>query len=55
MWVQEAVKEGRIRMGKVWGEENVADHLTKPKTRVEVERLVARVGGEFRREGGGDP
>ena len=48
LWVQDAVKEGRIRMGKVHGEVNVADHLTKPRNKDEVEELIKGVGGEFR-------
>ena len=48
LWVQEAVKEGRIQIKKVKGEENVADHLTKPKARAEVEDLIRLAGGEFR-------
>ena len=47
LWVQEAVKTGRIKVKKVLGVENVADHLTKPKTRAEVEGLLARVGGFY--------
>ena len=48
LWVQEAVKEGRIQVKKVNGEEPVADHLTKPKARAEVEDLIRLAGGEFR-------
>jgi hypothetical protein len=48
LWMQDMVKEGRILLKTVRGEENVADHLTKPKSRVEVEELLRRVGGEFR-------
>jgi hypothetical protein len=48
LWMQDMVKEGRILLKTVRGEENVADHLTKPKSRVEVEELLRRIGGEFR-------
>ena len=42
------VKEGRIQLKTVRGNENVADHLTKPKSRAEIEALLERVGGELR-------
>ena len=48
LWVQDAVKDGRVKLRTVPGSENVADHLTKPKTKVEVEGLLAKVGAEFR-------
>ena len=47
-WVQDMVKEGRVKLRTVRGDENVADHLTKPKTRAEVEWLLEKVGAEFR-------
>ena len=42
------VKEGRIQLETVKGNENIADHLTKPKSRAEMEALLERVDGEFR-------
>ena len=48
LWVQDAVKDGRVKLKRVLGSENVADHLTKPKTKAEIEGLLARVGAEFR-------
>ena len=45
--MQDVVKEGRIQLKTVKGKENVADLLTKPKSRAEVEVLLERVGGEF--------
>ena len=48
LWVQDMVKEGRVKLRTVRGDENVADHLTKPKTRAEVEWLLEKVGAEFR-------
>ena len=42
------VKEGRVKLKTVKGEENVADHRTKPKARKEVEELLMKVGAEFR-------
>ena len=48
LWVQEMVKEGKVQLKTVKGSENVADHLTKPKTREEIEALLKGVGAEFR-------
>ncbi len=48
LWMQNMVKEGRIQLKTVRGEENVADHLTKPKSQVEVEGQLRKIGGEFR-------
>ena len=48
LWVQDMVKDGRVKLRTVRGDENVADHLTKPKTRAEVEWLLEKVGAEFR-------
>ena len=31
LWVQDVVKEGRVKLKTVRGTENVADHLSKPK------------------------
>ena len=48
LWIQDVVKDGRAVIKTVKGEENVADHLTKGKTRREVEELLGRYGAEFR-------
>ena len=48
LWVQDMVKEGRVKLRTVRGDENVADHLSKPKMRAEVEWLPEKVGAEFR-------
>ena len=48
LWMQDMVKEGRIQLKTVRGDENIADHLTKPKNRVEVEAMLLKVGAEFR-------
>ena len=48
LWVQDMVKEGRVKLKTVRGDENVADHLTKPKTRADIEELLKTVGAEFR-------
>ena len=41
LWVQDVVKEGPVKLKTVKGNENVADHLTKPKSKAE----VAQEGG----------
>ena len=45
--VQDMVKEGKVQLKTVRGTENVADHLTKPKTRQEVKVVLRNVGAEF--------
>ena len=47
LWMQDMVKEGCIQLKTVKGKENVADHLTKPTSRTEVEVLLGRSGAEF--------
>ena len=45
LWVQDAVKRGRIRLKKVAGEQNPADHLTKEKSLKDYRGLLEMVGG----------
>ena len=45
MWIQEAVRAGRIVIRKVRGVENPADILTKPRSIDEVEDLLKSIGG----------
>ena len=52
LWVQEMVKEGRLKVKRVKGEDNPADHLTKPKNFVEMAPGVAAAGGALLRRGG---
>ena len=47
LWVQEVVRNGRVDIHKVWGERNVADHLTKEKMLWDFQPLVEQVGGRF--------
>ena len=47
LWAQDIVKGGRVKLKTVRGTENVADHLTKPKTKAEMEELLKKVGAEF--------
>ena len=48
LWVQELVRDGRVRLGKVKGEENVADHLTKGRALWEIRGMLAGVGAFVR-------
>ena len=50
LWVQDAVKKGRLTLKKVDGEKNVADHLTKEKALWEFEDLLRQVGGWVKRK-----
>ena len=47
LWVQDIVMEGWVKLKTVRGNENVGDHLTKPKSKAEVEELLRNVGAEF--------
>ena len=47
LWVQDIVKEGRVKLKTVKGNENVADHLNTPKNKTDVEELLRKVGAEF--------
>ena len=42
------MKEGRVKLKTVWGEANVAEHLTKPKNRADIEELLKTLRAEFR-------
>jgi hypothetical protein len=44
LWVQEIVKSGRLRLMRVKGTENIADHLTKSITGGEMARMMAEAG-----------
>ena len=45
LWVQEMVKDGRMKVRRVNGEENPADHLTKPKSLSEMTPMIGKAGG----------
>ena len=47
LWLQDMVQEGRVKLQKVKGEENIADILTKPKTHIEMRPLLKILGGEL--------
>ena len=44
LWVQDVVKEGQVKLKTVQGTENVTDHLTKPRSKVEIVELLNNVG-----------
>ena len=41
------MKDGWVKLKTVRSTENVADHLTKAKSKVEIEELLKKVGAEF--------
>ena len=41
------MKDGWVKLKTVRSTENVADHLTKPKSKVEIESCSRRSGAEF--------
>ena len=45
LWVQDVVKERRLKMRRVDGERNVADHLTKPKNKNDMKVKIGDAGG----------
>ena len=52
LWVQDMVKDNRLRVKRVNGVDNPADHLTKPKSGLEMEPGIAAAGGALLRRGG---
>ena len=47
LWIQNAVKDGRIKVSKVLGTENVADLMTKYLDANNIRRYMATMGFEF--------
>ena len=47
LWIQNAVKEGRIHVDKVLGSENIADLMTKHLDRTTMDGLMARLPFEI--------
>ena len=45
LWLQEMTKSGRVKMRRIPGEQNLADHLTKGKAWHQIEMLIRGVGG----------
>ena len=48
LWAQQALKKKRFEIGKVRGEENVADIGTKPKSASEMAELLRSMGYTFK-------
>ena len=48
LWVQDAVKDGRLEVKRVNGEANIADHLTKPKNWMEMQAMIKEAGGDLK-------
>ena len=45
LWLQQAVRNKRLAVAKVWGKVNPADHLTKAQTLNEFREVLEGVGG----------
>ena len=48
LWVQEVVKAGRLRVKRVDGLKNIADHLTKAKSGMEMATILKEAAAELR-------
>ena len=44
LWLQEAVRRKRVRLGKIRGDRNPADLMTKHLSRVAIEKNLERLG-----------
>ena len=53
LWLQEMTKSGRVKMRRIPGEHNLADHLTKGKAWHQIETLIRGVGGIMKMSGDG--
>ena len=53
LWLQEMTKSGRVKMRRIPGEQNLADHLTKGKAWHQIETLIRGVGGIMKMSGDG--
>ena len=51
LWLQEKTKSGRVKMRRIPGEQNLADHLTKGKAWHQIEMLIRGVGGIMKMSG----
>ena len=47
LWLQDAVKAGRLKVLKVWGEANPADLGTKPLSRARIDCLMTLLGYRY--------
>ena len=46
LWLQEVTKSGRVKMRRIPGEQNLADHLTREKAWHQIETLIRGVQSE---------
>ena len=46
LWLQEVTKSGRVKMRRIPGEQNLANHLTKVKAWHQIETLIRGVQSE---------
>ena len=53
LWLQEMTKSGRVKIRRILGEQNLADHLTKGKAWHQIETLIRGVGGIIKMRGDG--
>ena len=53
LWLQDVTKSGRVKMRRIPGEQNLADHLTKGKAWYQIETLIRGVGGFMKVNGDG--
>ena len=51
LWLQEMTKSGTVKMRRIRGEQNLADHLTKEKAWHQVEMVIRGVGGIMKMSG----
>ena len=51
LWLQDVTKLGRVKMRRIPGEQNLADHLTKGKEEYQIEMLIRGVGGIMKMNG----
>ena len=51
LWLQDVTKSGRVKMRRIPGEQNLADHLPKGKAWHQIETLIRGVGGIIKMSG----
>ena len=51
LWLQEMTKSGRVKMRRIPGEQNLADHLMTGKAWHQIEMLIRGVGGIMKVKG----
>ena len=53
LWLQDVTKSGRVKVRRIPGEQNVADHFTKEKAWGQIETLIRVVGRIMKMNGDG--